>query len=87
MVSAKTVITAPTGLHARPAGELVALVKSFEGSAVKIATAARTVNAASMLSLLSLGLKSGTEVEISVEGGREQEALDAVKAFIESVAD
>ena len=87
MVSAKTVINAPTGLHARPAGELVALVKSFEGSAVKLATAARSVNAASMLSLLSLGLKAGTEVEITVEGGREAEALAAVKAFIDNLAD
>lgn len=86
MVSAKTVLTAPDGLHARPAGELVGLIKSFEGSAVKIATAARCVNAASMLSLLSLGLKSGTEIEISVEGGREEEALAAVKSFIESLA-
>ncbi len=87
MVSAKTVITAPTGLHARPAGELVALVKGFEGSSVKISTAARSVNAASMLSLLSLGLKSGTEVEVSVDGGREEEALSAVVSFIESLAD
>ena len=86
MVSAKTVITAPTGLHARPAGDLVNLVKSFEGSVVKIATAARAVNASSMLSLLSLGLKSGTELEISVDGGREEEALAAVKSFIESLA-
>ncbi len=86
MVSAKTVISAPTGLHARPAGELVALIKSFEGSVVKISTAARSVNAASMLSLLSLGLKAGTEVEISVEGGREQEALDAVRSFLETLA-
>jgi phosphotransferase system HPr (HPr) family protein len=87
MVSAKTVITAPTGLHARPAGELVALVKGFEGSSVKISTAARTVNAASMLSLLSLGLKSGTEVEVSVDGGREEEALTAVVSFLNSLAD
>ena len=87
MVSANTIITAPTGLHARPAGELVALVKGFEGSSVKISTAARSVNAASMLSLLSLGLKSGTEVEVSVDGGREDEALAAVVSFLESLAD
>ena len=86
MVSAKAIITAPTGLHARPAGDVVNLVKSFDGSVVKIATPARCVNAASMLSLLSLGLKNGTEVEISVEGGREQEALAAVKSFIDSLA-
>ncbi len=86
MVSAKTVIQAPTGLHARPAGELVALVKSFEGSSVKLTAGGRSVNAASMLSVLSLGLKCGAEVEISVDGGREDEALAAVKSFLESLA-
>ncbi|MBO4341453.1 MAG: HPr family phosphocarrier protein [Bacteroidales bacterium] len=87
MVSAKVVLKAPTGLHARPAADLVKLVKGFEGSLVKIASPARSVNAASVLSLLSLGIKCGTELEISVEGGREQEALEAVISFIESIKD
>lgn len=78
-------MNAPTGLHARPAGELVKLVKSFEGSRVNIATSQLTVNAASMLSLLSLGIRCGTLLTVSVEGGREQEALDAVVAFIDSL--
>lgn len=88
MVTAKAILSAPTGLHARPAGDLVKLVKSFEGSAVKISVpGGRSVNAASMLSLLSLGLKSGSELEISVDGGRESEALEAVVSFLESVKD
>ena len=85
MVSAKAILSAPTGLHARPAGELVNLVKSFPDSSVRIATPARAVNAASMLSVLSLGIKCGTELEISVEGGNEAEVLAAVKSFIESI--
>ena len=85
MLTSKTTLTAPTGLHARPAGELVKLVKGFEGTEVRIATPQKSVNAASMLSLLSLGLKCGTELEISVEGVNEAEALAAVKSFIESV--
>ena len=87
MVSAKAILSAPTGLHARPAGELVNLVKSFPDSQVRIATPVRSVNAGSMLSVLSLGIKSGTELEISVEGGNEAEVLAAVKSFIESVTD
>lgn len=87
MVTDRVVLKAASGLHARPAGELVKLVKSFEGSSVKIATPVRSVNAASVLSLLSLGIKSGTELEISVEGGDEQQALEAVKGFLESIND
>lgn len=85
MKSASVVLSAPTGLHVRPAGELVKLVKGFEGSSVKIGTPERTVNAASMLSLLSLGIKSGTTLQVSVEGGDEAEVLAAVVAFIESI--
>ena len=85
MVSDKVILTAPTGLHARPAGDLVKLVKSFPDSSVRISVPGRSVNAASMLSLLSLGMKSGTELEISVEGGDEQAVLDAVKGFISAI--
>ena len=85
MVSGKVILSAPTGLHARPAGELVKLVKGFEGSTVRISTPARSVNAASMLSVLSLGIKQGTELEVSVEGGDEAAVFDAVSSFIASI--
>ena len=55
MITQKIMIQSPDGLHARPAGELVRAVKSFAGTTVTLATAARKVNAASMLSILSLG--------------------------------
>lgn len=85
MVSDKVILTAPTGLHARPAGDLVKLVKGFPDSSVKISVPGRSVNAASMLSLLSLGMKAGTELEVSVEGGDEQAVLDAVIEFISAI--
>ncbi|MBO4671621.1 MAG: HPr family phosphocarrier protein [Bacteroidales bacterium] len=85
MVCDKAILTAPTGLHARPAGELVKLVKSFTDSTVQISVSGRSVNAASMLSLLSLGMKCGTEMEISVEGGDEQAVLAAVRDFISAI--
>ena len=78
-------ITAPDGLHARPVGELVKLVKTFPESKVTLSTPARSVNAASMLSILSLGLKAGTEVVVGVEGGDEPAVLEAVASFISSI--
>ena len=45
----------------------------------------RSVNAASMLSLLSLGIKSGTALVVCVDGGEEAAALEAVVKFIESI--
>ncbi|MBR5042533.1 MAG: HPr family phosphocarrier protein [Bacteroidales bacterium] len=85
METRKLVLNAPTGLHARPASELVKLVKGFAPTVVRISTAERSVNAASMLSLLSLGLKCGSELEVSVEGGDEQAVLEAVASFVESI--
>lgn len=87
MVSANIVLNAPSGLHARPAGELVKLVKSFAGTAVTLGTEVRTVNAASMLSVLSLGLKSGTTLTVSADGPQESEALEAICNFIGSIAE
>ena len=83
MIKKIVTITSPDGLHARPAGELVRAVKSFAGTTVSLATSAKKVNAASMLSVLSLGLKAGTEVEVIADGPQEAEAMDAVAGIIE----
>ena len=82
MKTTKVTISAAAGLHARPAGEFVKLVKGLAPSKITICTDVKTVNAASMLSLLSLGLKCGTEVTLTVDGGDEDAALAAVAEFI-----
>ena len=84
MKTKKVTISAAEGLHARPAGEFVKLVKSLAPSKVTIGTDVKTVNAASMLSLLTLGLKCGTEVTLTVDGGDEDAVLAAVADFIEN---
>ncbi|MCQ2136620.1 MAG: HPr family phosphocarrier protein, partial [Bacteroidales bacterium] len=62
MISKIVTISAPNGMHARPAGELVKLVKSLAPVKLTITGESKTVNAASMLSILSLGLKSGSQI-------------------------
>lgn len=84
MLTENIIINAESGLHARPAGELVKLVKGFTGSRITLSTPAKSVNAASMLSLLSLGLKKDTEVTVSVEGGDEEGALKSVIEFLKN---
>ena len=85
MIAKKLTIGAQDGLHARPAGDLVKLVKSFPGTQVTMSTDARTVNASSILSILSLALKKGTEVEIKADGPDEDKALVEVIRFLESL--
>ena len=85
MIAKKLTIGAQDGLHARPAGDLVKLVKSFPGTQVTMSTEARTVNASSILSILSLALKKGTEVEIKADGPDEDKASAEVIRFLESL--
>ena len=80
------VLTAPNGMHARPAGELVKLAKSLDGK-VTLATEVKSVSATSMLGILSLGLKSGAEITVTAEGGNEEANLTAVVDFIAALTE
>ena len=85
MKTRKITIMAPNGLHARPVSEIVRAVKSYTGTTVTVATPAKTVSAASMLGILSLGLKAGTEIEIAADGPQEEEALTAILSLLDRV--
>ena len=86
MVSENIILTAPNGMHARPAGELVKLAKSLDGK-VTLATAVKSVSATSMLGVLSLALKSGAEITVTADGGDEAANLRAVVDFIANIVD
>ncbi len=85
MTTGKVTITAPNGMHARPAGELVKLIRGLAPARIILRTAAREASAVSILSLLALGLKHGTEVEVCAEGGDEAAAVRAVTDFIAGI--
>lgn len=76
----------PTGLHARPASDFVALAKSFT-SKIKIRdlnSDEPAVNAKSIVMLLSLGLAQGAQAEISADGEDEQHAVDELVKLVAS---
>ena len=62
------------------------MIKSLDGK-VRLATAAKSVDGASMLGVLSLGVKSGAEIEVTVEGGAEEQNLQRVVEFIAAIKD
>lgn len=84
MMTKSIVLTAPNGLHARPVGELVKLAKTLDGK-VMLSNGVKMVAATSMLGVLSLGLKSGSEVVLTSEGGSEAANLEAVAQFIAQI--
>lgn len=75
----------PAGMHARPAGELVKIIKQYPGCSVTLDNGTRKVNAGSILSILSLGLKYGAEATLRAEGENEDAAFEAVNSFFASL--
>lgn len=71
-----------TGLHARPASMFVQEANKFK-SKIKISAKDKTVDAKSILMIMSLGLTQGTELTISAEGPDEADALAALAKLVE----
>ena len=76
------VIHNPSGLHARPAKVFVNTAKKFKSN-IKLQHGAKKVNAKSMISILTLGVESGGQIRIMVDGPDEDEALAILKAAVE----
>ena len=82
MVTQKTTIKNPTGLHLRPAGLFCKTAVQFK-SRVTFQFKGTTANAKSVLSVLGACIKRGDEIELICEGEDEEEALAAMIAIIE----
>lgn len=72
----------PSGLHARPAKVFVNTAKKFKSN-IRLQHGAKKANAKSMISILTLGVESGGQIRIMVDGPDEDEALAVLKAAIE----
>ncbi|MEE8886885.1 MAG: HPr family phosphocarrier protein [Eubacteriales bacterium] len=77
----KYVITDNEGIHARPAGELIKLTKSFS-SDIKLTKDGRTVDAKKLIAVMSLGAKKDMEVTFTFDGADEDAACEAVSKFM-----
>ena len=69
------------GIHARPAGELVKLVKGFK-STVTIYKGAKSGNASKIFAVMGLGAKQGETVDFKVEGEDEETAAAELEKFM-----
>lgn len=83
MISRKVTVINHTGLHLRPAGNLCKEAVKYK-SLITFTAKDSTVNAKSVLSVLSACVKCGEEIELTCEGEDEKEALDALVKYIES---
>ncbi len=82
MTEATATIENKTGIHARPASQFVQKASSFK-SKVQLKAKGKTVDAKSILMIMSMGLVKGTEVTIVADGPDEADAVAALKKMID----
>jgi phosphocarrier protein HPr len=74
-------IASAHGLHARPASLFVQAVTG-SGLAVELTKGDKTLNAASILGVISLGIEHGDEVTLRAEGDGADAVLDDLATFL-----
>ncbi|HEY7418213.1 MAG TPA: HPr family phosphocarrier protein [Ktedonobacteraceae bacterium] len=82
MQQAKVLVQHEAGLHARPAAQFVKLAQQFQSN-ITLTGNGKTVNAKSIVLVLTLAINKGTEIELKAEGEDEKEALSALVQMVE----
>ena len=84
MKSTEFTIKSENGIHARPAGRLTEVAKKFSSSVtLQKAGNDKEVDAKSIFSVMGLGAKKGEILSVLISGADEEEALIAIKEFLE----
>jgi phosphotransferase system HPr (HPr) family protein len=80
-IEEKIIVNNPHGLHARPAALLVQIANKFDSS-VMLEKDGETVDGKSIIAILSLGVNSGSTLNLIIEGIDAKEAFTEIKEFL-----
>ena len=85
--SEAVLVALPAGvdLHARPAADFVRAAMGFTAS-VQVASGDRQADAKSLLSVLALGAKGGTELRLTATGDDADAALAAMRERVATLS-
>lgn len=86
MVEKEIIVKNKTGIHARPASQLVKECTKFE-SDIYIKMGEKNINAKSIISVLAAGLSQGTKIILCTKGDDEVKALESIANFIDSLTE
>jgi len=81
MISKSITISIPSGLEARPVALLVQAASRFE-SKITIESGAKTVNAKSIMGMMTLGLAAGEDVTVNADGADEESAVAEIEKYL-----
>ncbi|EGW40188.1 HPr family phosphocarrier protein [Desulfosporosinus sp. OT] len=84
MITKDITITNSSGLHARPASLWVQMASRYKSS-IKIKSNDSEVDGKSILGILSLGLASGSQFQLIVDGADEQEAAENLEGLVNNL--
>jgi len=83
MLEVEVQVNHPSGLHARPAARFVEEAKRFAAD-IRLCVGERSVDAKSILGVLSLGVRHGTLVRLTASGPDAAAALEALARLVET---
>lgn len=81
MTRKEITIQLPSGLEARPVALLVQVASRYE-SEIHLESEGRTVNAKSIMGMMTLGLASGEKVVVTANGKDEAEAIQNIEEYL-----
>ncbi|OON95208.1 MAG: PTS sugar transporter subunit IIA [Epulopiscium sp. Nele67-Bin005] len=83
MITKMITLQLKNGLEARPAALFVQLASRFD-SQIIVNVSEKQANAKSIMGIMSLGTIKGEEIELSVSGNDEEQAMNALADFLNS---
>ena len=82
MTKKEITIQLASGLEARPVAMLVQVASQFVSEIHLESRGGRTVNAKSIMGMMTLGLSAGETVVVSAEGADETDAVERIEKYL-----
>lgn len=82
MTKKEITIKLASGLEARPVAMLVQVASQFDSEIHVESKGGKTVNAKSIMGMMTLGLSAGETVVVTANGADEAEAVDKIEKYL-----
>ncbi len=83
MIKTNVTVNNGHGIHARPASLITKLATKYK-SKIEMTSDTKTIDCKSVIGILSLGVKNGTELVLQAEGPDADEAITVIKQLFEN---
>ena len=83
MLQSKLKIINKLGLHARASAKFVAVTGSY-GASIRVHFKGRSADGKSIMGIMMMGIRQGSELDIDVEGEGEGELIEALTALVDN---